>query len=83
MEGQRFFDLQRWDGAFGGPEPTGYMASVLNKAIHTNTSYPAAYFSNGVMKNATFTAGRNEIYPIPTGQINVEHGALKQNPNYP
>jgi len=83
MEGQRFFDLQRWDGTFGGPEPTGYMASVLNKAIHTNTSYPAAYFSNGVMKNATFTAGRNEIYPIPTGQINVEHGALKQNAGYP
>jgi len=83
MEGQRFFDLQRMDGIFGGPEPTGYMATVLNKAIHTNTSYPQAYFSNGVMKNATFTAGRNEIYPIPTGQINVEHGALKQNPNYP
>jgi starch-binding outer membrane protein, SusD/RagB family len=83
MEGQRFFDLQRWDGAFGGPEATGYMAGVLNKAIHTNTSYPAAYFSNGVMKNSTFTAGRNEIYPIPTGQINVEHGALKQNAGYP
>jgi starch-binding outer membrane protein, SusD/RagB family len=83
MEGQRFFDLQRWDGTFGGPEPTGYMATVLNKAIATNVSYPPAYFGDAVMKNSTFTAGRNEIYPIPTAQINNEHGALKQNPNYP
>jgi len=83
MEGQRFFDQQRWDGIFGGPEPTGYMATVLNKAIATNVSYPPAYFGDAVMKNSTFTAGRNEIYPIPTAQINNEHGALKQNPNYP
>ncbi|MBS1530155.1 MAG: RagB/SusD family nutrient uptake outer membrane protein [Bacteroidetes bacterium] len=83
MEGQRFFDLQRWDGTFGGPEPTGWMAATLNKSIHTNTSYPSAYFGNGVMKNATFTAGRNEIYPIPTIDINNSHGALKQNAGYP
>jgi hypothetical protein len=36
-----------------------------------------------VLTNATFTAGRNEIYPIPTSQISAEQGALKQNPNYP
>ncbi|HEX3933815.1 MAG TPA: RagB/SusD family nutrient uptake outer membrane protein, partial [Puia sp.] len=85
MEGQRFFDLQRWDGGSGSgaPEPAGYMATVLNAAIKTNTSYPPAYFGDAVMAGSTFTQGRNEIYPIPTNQISIEKGALKQNPNYP
>jgi len=83
MEGQRFFDLQRYDGLYGGPEPAGYMASVINAYIAKNTAYPTAFFANTVLKNATFTAGRNEIYPIPTGEISAEQGALKQNPNYP
>jgi hypothetical protein len=85
MEGQRFFDLQRWDGGSGSgaPEAAGYMAGVLNKAIATNNSYPPAYFGNAVMKGAIFTQGRNEIYPIPTGEVAKEHGALKQNAGYP
>lgn len=85
MEGQRFFDLQRWDGGSGtgAPEAAGYMASVLNAAIAINLSYPASYFGDAVMKGATFTQGRNEIYPIPTTEISREHGALKQNAGYP
>ena len=31
MEGQRFFDLQRFDGRFGGPEPTGFMAGIQSR----------------------------------------------------
>ncbi|MBS1528773.1 MAG: RagB/SusD family nutrient uptake outer membrane protein, partial [Bacteroidetes bacterium] len=85
MEGQRFFDLQRWDGGSGSgaPEPKGYMATLLNNYIKLNTSYPPGYFSNEVLRNATFTEGRNEIFPIPTVEINKEHGALKQNAGYP
>ena len=30
MEGHRFFDLQRWDGIYGGPAGSGFMANTLN-----------------------------------------------------
>src|SRR3569833_410669 len=49
IENQRFFDLQHWDGAFGGPEPTGYITNKQNKNNQQFSSYPQAYFSNGVM----------------------------------
>jgi len=82
MEGMRFFDLQRWDGLFGGPMPSGFMATTLNAYIKKNTSYPPAFFANTVLQGAVFTQGRNEIYPIPVQQISRENGALKQNPGY-
>jgi hypothetical protein len=82
MEGMRFFDLQRWDGLFGGPMPSGFMANTLNAYIKKNTSYPPAFFANAVLQGATFTQGRNELYPIPQLQISAEGGVLKQNPGY-
>ena len=77
MEGHRFFDLQRYDGLYGGPMPKGYMAGVLNAYIKADTR-----ISNPVLNGHTFTAGKNEIYPIPQGQIDAEGGVLKQNPQY-
>jgi len=77
MEGHRFFDLQRYDGLYGGPAGTGYMAGVLNAYIKADTR-----ISNPVLNGHTFTAGKNELFPIPQGQIDIEGGALKQNPGY-
>ena len=77
MEGHRFFDLQRYDGIYGGPEPKGYMAGVLNAHIKADTR-----ISNPVLNGHTFTAGKNEVYPIPQNQIDIEGGLLKQNPGY-
>ena len=77
MEGHRFFDLQRYDGTYGGPEAKGYMAGVLNNYIKADTR-----ISNPVLNGHTFTAGKNELYPIPQNQIDIEGGALKQNPGY-
>ncbi|HEY5464867.1 MAG TPA: RagB/SusD family nutrient uptake outer membrane protein [Hanamia sp.] len=77
MEGKRFFDLQRWDGLYGGPAGAGYMAGVLNAYIKADTR-----ISNPVLNGHTFTAGKNELFPIPQGQIDVEAGPLKQNPGY-
>jgi len=77
MEGHRFFDLERYDGLYGGPMPKGYMASVLNAYIKADTR-----ISNPVLNGATFTAGKNELYPIPQKQVDIEGGKLKQNPNY-
>jgi len=82
MEGMRFYDLQRWDGLFGGPMPSGFMATTLNNYIKKNTSYAPAFFANTVLQGAVFTQGRNEIMPIPIAQISKEGGALKQNPGY-
>lgn len=78
MEGHRFFDLQRYDNG------TGYMADVLNAYIQHETHIPGYSFE--YMKGATFTKGKNEIYPIPQAQIDlsVKEGAstLIQNPGY-
>ena len=77
MEGHRFFDLQRYDGTFGGPMPKGYMASVLNAYIKADTR-----ISNPVLNGHTFTLNKNELYPIPQHQVDISAGKLKQNPNY-
>jgi hypothetical protein len=77
MEGHRFFDLQRYDGLYGGPAGSGYMAGILNNYIKADTR-----ISNPVLNSHTFSAGRNELYPIPQPQVDIEAGKLKQNPNY-
>lgn len=77
MEGHRFFDLARWDGNLGGPMAKGYMATQLNAYIKADTR-----ISNPVLNGHTFTANRNELYPIPQSQIDIEAGKLKQNNGY-
>ena len=77
MEGHRFFDLQRMDGRFGGPMPTGWMAGVLNAYYKADNR-----IANPVLSAAHFTAGRDEVYPIPFQEISAEGGKLVQNPGY-
>jgi len=78
MEHHRFFDLQRYDNG------TGYMAEKLNTYIQHETSIPDYNFY--YMQGATFTKGKNEIYPIPQEQIDLsetnEGPVLIQNPGY-
>lgn len=78
MEGHRFFDLQRYDNG------SGYMADVLNAYIRHETTIPGYNFL--YMNGAKFTKGKNEIYPIPQNQIDLNNvggaSALKQNPGY-
>ena len=77
MEGHRFFDLQRYDGLYGGPGGAGYMAKVINAYIKADTR-----IANPVLSGATFTAGKNELWPLPQNQIDIQAGTLKQNPGY-
>ncbi len=79
MEGHRFFDLQRYDAIFGGPAGANYMAGVQNAHIKADCRAP---HPNPVLTGAVFTAGTNELYPIPQNEIDIEAGPLKQNPNY-
>jgi starch-binding outer membrane protein, SusD/RagB family len=70
MEGHRFFDLVRW----------GIAADYITKYLTVEkTRMPR-------LANVSFTAGKNEYYPIP--QIEIDLSAqggtplLKQNPGY-
>ncbi len=75
MEGQRFFDLQRYSVTPGGNN-TGYMADVLNAYIDKEKS------RRTYLAGKTFKKGVNEYFPIPQAQIDFEQGALVQNPGY-
>ncbi|QEM05168.1 RagB/SusD family nutrient uptake outer membrane protein [Mucilaginibacter rubeus] len=74
MEGQRFFDLQRWD------QGTGSMADEINAFFAYDINI------NLQLKGAHFTKGKNEYYPIPQSEIDLSastgKGVLKQNPGY-
>ncbi|MXV50876.1 RagB/SusD family nutrient uptake outer membrane protein [Pedobacter sp. HMF7647] len=77
MEGQRFFDLQRWDNG------TGYMADVLNEYATIEKTRPSIFQVN---PGAKFTKGTTEIFAIPRNEIDLENATgtinLKQNPGY-
>jgi hypothetical protein len=77
MEGNRFFDLQRWD------DGSGSMATELNKYAAIEKSRSGFFSFN---QSATFTPNKNEIFPIPLQDIDVANSKgkvlLKQNPGY-
>lgn len=83
MEGVRFFDMQRYD-----QQQPGYMADVLNAYIARETK---SYVDAGepaylIFRNASFTKGKNEVFPIPQREIDLSvvngQSVLKQNPGY-
>jgi hypothetical protein len=80
MEGHRFFDLQRWDGITGGPMGAGFMGAQINAYLAHENAVPN--FPILLLKQAKFTVGKNELFPIPQAQIDVTQGNIKQNPGY-
>jgi len=67
MEGVRFFDMVRWNVA----------------DVEINAYFAKEKSLRSYMKNAVFTKGKNEYYPIPQDEIDrVGGGLLKQNPGY-
>ncbi len=67
-EGHRFFDLVRW----------GVAADVLNDYLDYESQYLVTKFGG-----ASFTSGKNEYYPIPQAQIDIQGSdVLTQNPGY-
>ncbi len=77
MEGQRFFDLSRWDNG------SGSMAATLNAYVNAEKNRSGFYRVNGT---AQFTKGVNEYFAIPQNEIDAENSTgkivLKQNPGY-
>ncbi|MCW3114798.1 MAG: RagB/SusD family nutrient uptake outer membrane protein, partial [Segetibacter sp.] len=70
MEGHRFFDLVRW----------GIAAPTINTYIAREKA------QRPLKQNASFTAGKNEYFPIPQGTIDKLNSdgkkRITQNPNY-
>lgn len=67
-EGHRFFDLVRW----------GVAADELNDYLSYESQYLVTKFGG-----ASFSAGKNEYYPIPQTQIDIQGSdVLSQNPGY-
>jgi hypothetical protein len=70
MEGNRFFDLQRW----------GVQSQVLNDYVQRESRYRV------YLQGKQFTAPKNQFYPIPTYAIDRSfkdgEPTLTQDPNY-
>lgn len=77
MEGQRFFDLARWDNG------TGTMAATLNAYVAVEKNRTGFWRVNN---SAFFTKGVNECFAIPLNEIQAENATgkiyLVQNPGY-
>jgi hypothetical protein len=73
MEGHRFFDLRRW----------GLLSSTLNKYFESEKTdeYDGQTYAL-YYKDAFFTAGKNEYFPIASNQMNYVQGLYHQNKGY-
>jgi starch-binding outer membrane protein, SusD/RagB family len=66
LEGNRFFDLRRW----------GIDDQVLNDFIAEDVKFRT------FMQGATYNPNKNEYWPLPVSQVDLEEGVLEQDPNY-
>jgi len=73
MENGRFFDLRRW----------GIASQTLNKFFETEQTveYDGQTYAQ-YYKDAHFSAGKNEYYPVPYNQLYYVPGLYSQNTGY-
>lgn len=73
MESSRYFDLRRW----------GIASETLNKFFETeqDDNYDGQDYAQ-YYKDAHYTAGKNEYYPIPYNQLYYIPGLYVQNKGY-
>lgn len=78
LEGKRFFNLRRFEDRV-----PGITATTLNAYATIEKTRPSYFAQN---KDAVFTQGRNEFWPLPQQQIDVKNATgvvyLKQNPGF-
>lgn len=73
MESSRYFDLRRW----------GIASTVLNAyfAMEQDSEYNGVRYGQ-YYKDAHYTAGKNEFYPVPYNQLYYVPGLYVQNKGY-
>ena len=73
MENGRYFDLRRW----------GIASETLNKFFETEQTveYDGQTYAQ-YYKDAHFSPGKNEYYPVPYNQLYYVPGLYSQNPGY-
>ena len=64
MEGNRFFDLRRW--------------GILDQVIPTYIAKDSQFRT--FMQGAVFNADKNDYWPLPQDQVDVQAGILVQDP---
>ena len=69
MEGHRFFDLVRW----------GIVKPVIDAYMTKDRVFRGLL---GGVKPAVFTSPKNEYWPIPQSQIDIQKGVLKQRTDF-
>ncbi len=70
MEGMRFFDLQRWDGASTGL-PNGTLTSTGSMSTEINAYIAYDKNINSQLNPAVFVPGINEYFAIPQDQLDL------------
>ena len=73
MEGSRFFDLRRW--GIASETLNNYFKSEA-KDVYDGQPYAEYY------KDANFTPGKNEFWPVPYNQLYYIPGLYTQNKGY-
>lgn len=73
MESSRYFDLRRW--GIASKVLNAYFESERN-SVYGDTHYGAYY------KDAHYTPGKNEFYPVPYNQLYYVPGLYEQNKGY-
>ena len=71
-EGQRFYDLRRWDDL-----PAELNSVPMTKTLNEFAEYDIRSF----MRGYSFTE-KAKLQPIPQVQIDLQPGVLEQNPGY-
>lgn len=73
MESSRYFDLRRW----------GIASTVLNAyfAMEQDSEYDGVRYGH-YYKDARYTSGKNEFYPVPYNQLYYVPGLYVQNKGY-
>ena len=64
MEGNRFFDLRRW----------GMLDEVIPEYIEKDSQFRT------YMQGAVFDADKNDYWPLPQDQLDIQPGVLVQDP---
>jgi hypothetical protein len=76
MEGHRFFDLVRW----------GETTTATGNPVNLQQAFDYNGTLNNLAKGVKFTVNKNEYFPIPQSQIDLNQVAgvsvLKQNAGY-